>query len=79
MKTEEGLQAYTKMKAIQPIIEGLLLNANSESEHFKSFRDVKFFFETLESEIKQIETLIVNLDSRFINLDSRFINLDSNK
>lgn len=70
MNTQEGLLAYAKIKSIQPIIKGLLENANSESEHFKSFKQVKVFFEILEKQVNEIETLIVNLDSKFENLDS---------
>ena len=38
MNTEDGKTAFAKVKAIQPIIEGMLKNAEQESEHFKTFR-----------------------------------------
>lgn len=71
MNTEEGLQAYAKIKSIQPIIDGLLLNANRDGEHFKSFRDVKTFLEIISDRINETETLIVNLDSKCSNMDSK--------
>ena len=78
MKTTEGLQACAKIKSIQPIIEGLLLNANRDGEHFKSFRDIKTFLEIISDRITEVETLIVNLDSKASNLDSKISNLYSN-
>ncbi len=70
MNTEDGKTAFAKVKAIQPIIEGMLKNAEQESEHFKTFRHVKTFIKIVDEQLKEIETLIVNLDSKFTNIDS---------
>ena len=70
MNTEDGKTAFAKVKAIQPIIEGMLKNAEQESEHFKTFRQVKTFIKIVDEQLKEIETLIVNLDSKFTNIDS---------
>ena len=70
MNTEEGKTVFAKVKAIQPIIEGMLKNAERESEHFKAFREVKTFIELVDEQLKDIETLIVKLDSKFTNIDS---------
>ena len=70
MNTEDGKTAFAKVKAIQPIIEGMLKNSEQESEHFKTFRQVKTFIKIVDEQLKEIETLIVNLDSKFTNIDS---------